>query len=232
MVGDMAGIFKRVEKKYLLTEQQCQALLERIADKIQPDRYSDYTISNVYFDTDCSDLIRTSIEKPPYKEKLRLRSYGTPAPEDTVFLEMKKKWDGVVYKRRVELPYRVAQDYLDMGTYPEEYDCQILREIDHMIKHYDLKPSLFLAYDRVAYVLKEDTAIRFTIDRRIRSRREKIRLGGGDEGKLLYDDGECLLEIKAPLTLPLWFAETLAEMQIFPRSFSKYGRIYEANLAG
>ena len=228
----MAGIFKRVEKKYLLTETQCAELLARIEEHIQPDEYSDYTISNVYFDTDCSDLIRTSLEKPPYKEKLRIRSYGTPEPEDTVFLEMKKKWDGVVYKRRVELPYGVAQSYLEEGNYPEKYDCQILREIDHMIKHYDLKPSLFLAYDRVAYVLKEDTAIRFTIDRRIRSRREKIRLSDGDAGTLLYEDGECLLEIKAPQTLPLWFAQTLAELKIFPRSFSKYGRIYEANLAG
>ncbi|MBR6157947.1 MAG: VTC domain-containing protein, partial [Lachnospiraceae bacterium] len=105
----MAGIFKRVEKKYLLTEDQCAELLARIEERIQPDVYSDYTISNVYFDTDCSDLIRTSMEKPPYKEKLRIRSYGTPEPEDTVFLEMKKKWDGVVYKRRVELPYGVAQ---------------------------------------------------------------------------------------------------------------------------
>ena len=228
----MAGIFKRVEKKYLLTEDQCAELLARIEEHIQPDEYSDYTISNVYFDTDCSDLIRTSLEKPPYKEKLRIRSYGTPKPEDTVFLEMKKKWDGVVYKRRVEMPYEAAQTYLEKGDYPEKYDCQILREIDHMIKHYDLKPSLFLAYDRLAYVLKEDTAIRFTIDRRIRSRREKIRLADGDAGELLYEDGKCLLEIKAPQTLPLWFAKTLAELKIFPRSFSKYGRIYEANLAG
>ena len=228
----MSGIFKRVEKKYLLTEAQCAELLARIEERIQPDEYSDYTISNVYFDTDCNDLIRTSIEKPPYKEKLRIRAYGTPGPEDTVFLEMKKKWDGVVYKRRVELPYRVAQAYLDEGIYPEEYDGQILREIDHMIKHYDLKPRLFLAYDRLAYVLKEDTGIRFTVDRRIRSRRERIALGAGDDGELLYADGKCLLEIKAPQTLPLWFAQTLAELKIFPRSFSKYGRIYESGLVG
>ena len=227
----MSGIFKRVEKKYLLTEKQCDDLLERIRDKIRPDEYSDYTISNVYLDTDCSDLIRTSIEKPPYKEKLRIRSYGTPKPDDTVFLEMKKKWDGVVYKRRMEMPYHVAQTYLDTGKYPNEYDSQILREIDHMIKHYDLKPSLFLAYDRIAFVLKEDPAVRFTIDRRIRSRRERIRLEAGDEGGLLYESGECILEIKAPLSLPLWFVQALTEMKIFPRSFSKYGRIYEKGLA-
>ncbi|MBR3517040.1 MAG: polyphosphate polymerase domain-containing protein [Lachnospiraceae bacterium] len=207
-------------------------LMARIRDQIVPDEYSDYTISNVYFDTDCSDLIRTSIEKPPYKEKLRLRAYGTPGPEDEVFLEMKKKWDGVVYKRRVELPYRVAQSYLEEEIYPEAYDCQILREIDHMICHYELKPRLFLAYDRLAYVLKEDRTIRFTIDRNIRSRREHICLGDGDDGELLYEDGRKLLEIKAPLALPLWFAQTLAEMKIFPQSFSKYGRIYEDNLAG
>ncbi|MBR1470732.1 MAG: polyphosphate polymerase domain-containing protein [Lachnospiraceae bacterium] len=227
----MAGIFKRVEKKYYITERQSEILLARLGERICPDAYGEYTISNIYFDTPGNDLIRTSLEKPPYKEKLRLRAYHTPAPEDMVYLEMKKKWQGVVYKRRVELPYQAAEDYTAGGAYPEAFDCQILREIDHMLRYYHLQPCVFLAYDRKAYMLKENEEIRFTMDRHIRSRRERLHLGDGDAGTLLDPRERCLLEIKAPIALPLWFAEILAELRIFSTSFSKYGKVYQAGLA-
>ena len=226
----MAGIFKRVEKKYLLTRTQRKALMEKLGDRIKEDTYGKYTISNIYFDTADNKLIRESLDKPVYKEKLRLRAYGTPKDTDKVFLEMKKKWKGVVYKRRVEFPYRTAQAYLEEGVYPEEHNCQILKEIDYMIKYHGLKPDTFLAYDRRAYVLKEDDNIRFTIDERIRSRKDELKLSAGDRGKLLLDEGTSLLEIKVPAALPLWFTQILSELEIFSTSFSKYGRVYQEGL--
>ena len=177
----MAGIFKRVEKKYLLNEAQRKGLLAYLEGKIEEDVYGQYSISNIYFDTEDNELIRESLNKPVYKEKLRLRSYGTPNPDDTVFLEMKKKWKGTVYKRRVDMPYRVASDYIEKDIYPKDYDCQILKEIDYMIRFYGLRPDTFLAYDRRAYVVKEDKSIRFTIDERIRSRKNALKLSAGDE---------------------------------------------------
>lgn len=226
----MAGIFKRVEKKYLLTQKQRNELMEKLGDRIEEDIYGQYSISNIYFDTADNELIRESLDKPVYKEKLRLRSYGTPQGSDNVFLEMKKKWKGVVYKRRVEFPYRVAMDYIEKGIYPKEYDCQILKEIDYMIKYHGLKPDTFLAYDRRAYVVSEDKNIRFTIDERIRSRKHDLKLSAGDKGKLLLDEGMSLLEIKAPAALPLWFVQILSELEIFSTSFSKYGRVYQEGL--
>ena len=222
----MAGIFKRVEKKYLLNDMQKQALIKRLAGRIEEDVYSRYSISNIYFDTKDNELIRESLDKPVYKEKLRLRSYGTPEDEDMVFLEMKKKWKAVVYKRRVELPYRVAVDYIEKGIYPEEYDCQILREIDYMIKYHGLRPDTYLAYDRIAYVVSDDKNIRFTIDERIRSRKSELMLSAGDQGELLMEEGMSLLEIKAPGALPVWFVQILSDLKIYSTSFSKYGRVY------
>ena len=226
----MAGIFKRVEKKYLLNGSQRKAFMERLEGRTEEDVYGKYSISNIYFDTADNELIRESLNKPVYKEKLRLRSYGTPKDGDKVFLEMKKKWKGVVYKRRVEFPYRVAMDYIEKGIYPKEYDCQILKEIDYMIKYHGLRPDTFLAYDRRAYVVSEDKNIRFTIDERIRSRKYDLRLSDGDKGKLLMDDDMSLLEIKAPGALPTWFVQIMSELEIFSTSFSKFGRVYQEGL--
>lgn len=226
----MAGIFKRVEKKYLLNGTQRKALMERLEGRIEEDVYGKYSISNIYFDTADNELIRESLDKPVYKEKLRLRSYGTPEDGDKVFLEMKKKWKGVVYKRRVEFPYSVAMDYIEKGIYPERYDCQILKEIDYMIKFHGLRPDTFLAYDRRAYVVSEDKNIRFTIDEKIRSRKYDLKLSAGDKGKLLMDGDKSLLEIKAPDALPIWFVNIMSELGIYPTSFSKFGRVYQEGL--
>ena len=98
------NVFKRYELKYLLTPAQRDAVLLGIAPYMQLDRYGHTTIRNIYFDTGDYRLIRRSIEKPAYKEKLRVRSYRLVGSDDTVFVELKKKYDGVVYKRRIALP--------------------------------------------------------------------------------------------------------------------------------
>ena len=223
----MGNIFKRVEKKYLITGEQTERLLQSLDGRVVPDQYGLHTICNIYFDTEQNELIRRSIDKPVYKEKLRLRSYGIPADESMVFLELKKKWGKTVYKRRVELPLKSAKDYLDEGLYPDEYDCQILREIDYALHFYPLRPSIYIAYDRQAYTLADDEEVRFTVDRSIRSRLKELDLTLGDHGDVLFDEDIRVLELKAPYTLPQWFVSQLSELQIYPNSFSKYGSIYK-----
>lgn len=223
----MDGTFKRVEKKYLLTKEQAEELFAVLGERAVLDAYGLHTVCNIYFDTKIHELVRRSIEKPVYKEKLRLRSYGIPTEASSVYLELKKKWKGTVYKRRTQMPLHTAKAYLEQGVYPGEYDCQILQEIDYVLHFYPLQPSLFLAYDRQAYDLAGQDNVRFTIDRRIRSREDALDLLAGDAGELLFDEDIRVLELKAPFVLPKWFVSLLSELQIYPTSFSKYGSIYK-----
>lgn len=222
--------FKRYEKKYLLNREQYERLQECLKPYIQLDQYGLHTICNIYYDTDQFDLIRTSIEKPPYKEKLRLRSYGIPQEGGKVFLEIKKKWKGVVYKRRIAMTLEEAENYLEKGKALPE-DGQIEREIDYFVKFYHPKPKMYIAYDREAYFGKEDNALRITFDQNIRSREEDLQLELGDAGKLLLDSEYRLMEIKVSGAFPMWLAHILSELEIYPTSFSKYGNIYKQNVS-
>lgn len=221
--------FKRIEKKYLLNQEQYERLLEKIKPHMEMDQYGLHTICNIYYDTDQYDLIRTSIEKPPYKEKLRLRSYGVPGMQDRVFVEIKKKWDGVVYKRRISMNLEEAEACLEQGQ-PMPVNGQIEQEVDYFIKFYHPKPKLYIAYDREAYFGKEDESLRITFDKNIRSREEGLKLELGDEGKQLLEDGCRLMEIKISQAFPMWLAALLSELSIYPVSFSKYGTIYKQQM--
>lgn len=218
-------IFKRVEKKYLLDEEKYFQLMNRLDSYIELDEYGLHTICNIYYDTDNYDLIKTSIEKPLYKEKLRLRSYGVPDNNSKVFLEIKKKYQKVVYKRRISLTLRQAEDYLSGNTGLPK-DGQIEREIDYFVNFYKPKAKMFIAYDRMAYFGKDDSMIRITFDKNIRSREDFLSLGNGDAGKLLLKNNERLMEIKVLGAFPIWLVSILSELQIYPVSFSKYGNIY------
>ena len=220
-------IFKRCEKKFLLTEGQYQAVKPLIERYMLPDRFTNYPISNIYLDTRNFDLIRLSLGKPKYKEKLRVRFYGTAAGEDSrVFVEIKKKFDGVVYKRRVEMSLEEARDYLEGDIYPAK-DSQILREIDYMKNRYGLRAKAFIAYDREAYSGRKDPELRVTFDRRIRYRTEDLSLEAGDHGTLLLPEDQILIEIKIPGAAPVWLSHILSELEIFPVSFSKYWKSYQ-----
>lgn len=229
----MAGngyIFKRIEKKYMLTPKQYEKLLAAIEPYMSIDQYGLSKICNIYFDTENDELVRLSNEKPLYKEKLRLRSYGIPAQEDKVFLELKKKYKGIVYKRRISLKLREAEDYLLRGIRPSK-DSQILHEIDYFIRFYKPVPKLYLAYDRTAWYGKEDADFRMTFDSHIRSRRDNLHLDYGDIADELFEQKYWLLEIKTAGAYPLWLADALSELAIFPVSFSKYGTVYKKELA-
>lgn len=218
-------VFQRKEIKYLLDEEKYQLLEAAIAPYFQMDQYGKHTICNIYYDTEQDDLIRASLEKPVYKEKFRLRSYGVPGSEATVFLEIKKKYKGIVYKRREGLKLQEAEAFLNERIYPQK-DTQILREIDYLFRYYKPEPKLFLAYDRMAYFGKQDPELRMTFDTGIRFRRDRLALAAGDEGEKLLEDSSHLLEIKVPDAFPVWLSEVLSELEIFPVSFSKYGTVY------
>lgn len=240
-------IFKRYEKKYLLSQEQYQALVQGISKNMQIDAYGEHTISNIYFDTLDYRMIRESIEKPIYKEKLRLRAYGAVRGDSRVFVELKKKFDGIVYKRRVELSFDEAKKYLYDGKYPSK-DSQILREIDYTLCRNQLKPAAYIAYDRVAWCGKktecreqipckekikygkETEELRITFDRNIRCRETMLDLRSGHCGVFLLKPGEVLMEMKIPGSVPLWMSRLLTEYEIYPVSFSKYGTFYKEYL--
>lgn len=221
--------FKRYEKKYLLSREKYLELWSQLESRLMPDQFFQSTVMSLYYDWDDFRLIRSSIEQPVYKEKLRLRSYDVPGEESPVFVELKKKYKGIVYKRRVRMTEREAEDYLAGRTAAPAED-QISREIDWFLKTNPVQPKVLIACDRKAYVGREEPGLRLTFDSSIRWRDIQLRLTEGDHGRELLEDGQVLLEIKMPESAPLWLAELLSSLEIFPRSFSKYGQCYKNQL--
>ena len=224
------SVFKRYEIKYLLTKNEKEQILKSMEPYMCLDQYGHTTIRNIYFDTDTFLLIRRSIEKPIFKEKLRIRSYKKVDSKDPVFVELKKKYKGVVYKRRLSLPESDAMAWIKSGRYPRK-DEQISREIDYFLSFYDqLKPAVFLSYEREAFFDKAGSDFRVTFDENIISRREELSLCADVWGDKLLSDDFCLMEIKTGGGIPLWMTHTLTELKIFKTSFSKYGNVYRTTI--
>jgi len=220
-----ANIFKRVEEKYLLTHEQYKKLFDNINDYIEKDKYFETTICNIYFDNNEDELIYTSMDKPIYKHKIRLRSYGTPKIDDDVFLEIKFKFKKVVGKRRIKIKLKDFKNYLKTRKYCG--NDQIMKEIDYLFNLYDLKPSYFIAYDRKSYREKNNENLRITIDTNLRSRKDNLSLEFGDKGKLYFKERKYIMEIKTLGAMPLWLVKNLSNLGIYPVSFSKFGSIYK-----
>lgn len=225
------GVFRRVEQKYLLDYAQYTALMAVLEPHMRPDEYGRSTICNIYFDTPDRRLVRTSLEKPVYKEKLRLRTYGVPKPASTAFVELKKKYRGVVYKRRAPMPYTAALDWLCGGGVPEGAG-QIHREIAWFLQFYgDLEPAAALFYDRTALYGRTDSSLRITFDEAIRWRDCDMDLCKGDDGIPLLEERQYLMELKAAEGMPVWLSDALCALEIYPTSYSKYGSAYCSTLA-
>lgn len=222
-------VFNRYEKKYMLTRQQYEAIRQRLEPYMEKDQYGLHTIRNIYYDTEDDELIRTSLEKPKYKEKFRVRCYGEPNAESDYFLEIKKKYKGIVNKRRIVMKPQEAKAYLENGEKPRE-QSQIFREVDYVWNHYQLIPKIYLAYDRIALFGKEDAEFRVTFDQNIRSRDFALTLEKDTETTKLLKDGYYLMEVKISNAMPLWFVKILTELEIHSTSFSKYGNVYRRNL--
>ncbi|MGN0298048.1 MAG: polyphosphate polymerase domain-containing protein [Lachnospiraceae bacterium] len=219
-------IFERTELKYLISPAQKDAFLNRISDYIEQDSHGESTVYSLYFDTPSYQLIRNSMEKPLYKEKLRLRSYGIPSNESKVFLELKKKYKGVVYKRREEMTLSQAEHWINTKEVPK--NSQIMREIDYISQFYHpLQPKMLISCQRQAYFCVNDPELRFTFDQQLQYRTTDLSLTSGSYGEPIVPNDACVLEIKALFSMPLWLTEVIDELHIVPSGFSKYAMGYQ-----
>ncbi len=220
-------VFKRYELKYMLTLEQKKRLLVAMKPYMKLDKYGRTTIRNIYYDTDTYLLIRRSIEKPVYKEKLRIRSYSRADDDSTVFVELKKKYKNVVYKRRICLPNSEAVAWLSGEKHPNKR-TQIANEIDYFMELYGtLHPTVFLSYEREAYYAKDGTGFRITFDENILCRQENLSLRSDAYGSSILPEGKVLMEIKCNGGIPLWMTQVLSKEKIYKTSFSKYGTAYQ-----
>lgn len=222
--------FERMEKKVVVPTEIVPALKARIEEYMEPDAFNKggepYMICNLYFDDDADDVIRTSVTKPWYKEKLRLRAYGVPTDDTKVFLEIKKKCNKVGTKRRVKFSLREAKQYLETGVHPDGLpyiDEQVLREIDYYRSHEAVYPKIYVSYLRNAYFGKDDPEFRVTFDSDILTRRYDLDLSKGRYGDQALSPGKTLMEVKFAGAVPLWFARLMSEYGLSFHTFSKVG---------
>lgn len=251
-MASFADTFERKEVKYRLNAKQHRCVLDALAGRMAADEYGRTRITSLYFDTPSRDLIARSLEKPLYKEKLRVRSYGTPLQSERVYVEIKKKYDGIVYKRRVGCSQAAALSYL-MGGLPYENACaanpladpmqqvealtphslQIAREIDAFVARYrNLRPSMYIVCERTAYAPVpggDAEGLRITFDSGV-SYRDAMAAGKHADASFhpLLGLGEVIMEVKTGAAFPSWLVEALNGCAAFPSSFSKYGAAYEA----
>lgn len=222
------AVMQRYELKYLLNAGQTAHLKQKLEGHMALDAYGRTSIASLYYDTPDRRLIRTSMERSPFKEKMRLRSYGLSTASSPVFLELKRKACGIVYKRRVQSTIPHVQHFFDGGGYA---DGQIHREIAYFRDHYqNLAPACLIIYDREAYY-DPDGDVRLTIDHNPRYRLQQLDLTTSMDGISLLPEGYAILEIKVQQSIPLWLTTILDEEQIRKTSFSKYGEAYRQQLA-
>lgn len=217
-------IFKRYELKYLLSLEEYRAVRAAMDGHMKGDKYGESDICNLYCDTQEFVLARRSNEKPFYKEKLRIRSYGVAKPDSEVFVEIKKKYDSVVYKRRIVTDEKTAVEMLDGNSKDER---QIAKEIAYFARLYKgLQPQMFISYRREAFYGIEDKSFRMTFDRSILWRTQDLTLQHGIYGTPILPEGKILMEVKTAAAIPLWLVKVLSENKIYKTSFSKYGTAY------
>lgn len=253
-MAQFIGTFERKETKYVLSEGQIALMKAGLAGLLKLDDYGATRIDSLYFDTPNRDIIARSLEKPIYKEKLRVRAYGDANPESPVFVELKKKFKGIVYKRRMRMsrrgaeayfsgmPYEQAQRLFPVGGTSDESafdttNIQIAREIDMFRNRYQqLKPSMLISCVREAWKAVDpnnpDTDIRITFDERIsyvdvsHEAFDYSCAVAREDQTFALAPGRAVMEIKCAGAYPLWLVELLDRCGIRPQSFSKYGTAY------
>ncbi len=230
-------VFNRYENKYLMDTKAFYGIYNRLMEYMELDAYNRndkfYSISNLYYDTDHHTLIRDSLSKPKYREKLRIRAYGVPESDAKVYVELKKKVFGLVNKRRSAMKLDEAYEFVRSGRAPiyrEGMNKQVVAEIEYFLSRFELRPMTYLAYDRIAMFCKGNRDLRITFDTNIRSRRCDLKLEAGDYGEQLMDKGQWLMEVKAEKTVPVWLAKLLSELGMYRTSFSKYGNEYKKSI--
>lgn len=229
-MGEYRETFKRTEQKYLLDEQTYRKIIKELSGYAKVDQYGKTTICNIYYDTPDHKLVRRSLEKPLYKEKVRVRSYGTPSKGSTVFVELKKKYEGVVYKRRVDMSLEQSNAFSSERTLPMN-NPQIEKELAYCFSLYEgLAPAMYLSYDRIALYASDDPEVRITFDSNVTYRENALDLSRGVWGSELLEKGERIMEIKIAGAMPMWLVRILDKLDIYPTSFSKYGAAYQKEM--
>lgn len=219
--------FERSEQKYLMTKCQMRMLKQLMAEYMVPDTYGATTIGNLYYDTADYRLIRRSLEKPIYKEKLRVRSYGLAKENAQVYVELKKKYEGIVYKRRLSLRNKDVPAFFS-GAVSLAGAGQIVDEIDYFRRYYGhLVPAMAIYYYREAYFDRFDSSFRVTFDTDIVYRTEQLTLEVGAYGEQVLSIEQVLMEVKTVSGLPIWLTQFLTSEGLYKISFSKYGCAYQ-----
>lgn len=222
---EYASNFERYEKKFILQPNQWDRFMMEFEKYMQLDEYGLHTICSLYYDTSDFAYVRHSLDKPDFKEKLRVRSYGIPTKDHLVFLELKKKLKDITYKRRVGLKLEESEQYMANLVLPENPDLT-WKEIDWFCHRTPLEPKVIISYDRLAFFAKDNPDFRVTLDQRIRWREDRLDLSKGDAGSLLLAPGAVLIEVKTMDALPLWLCSLLSKEKLYPVGYSKYGFAY------
>lgn len=233
---------QRNELKYVLDGVTYDLFRTLTKSRLESDSFACAHVCSLYLDTCENALIRHSLEKPTFKEKLRFRTYvPDPSPDDICFLEIKKKMDGVVYKRRVSMTVVEALDFCKNGDFPSgslaalspekrEMAIQILREIEWMYFHQEeiLQPTFMISCERLSLKERNTDSLRITFDRDLRWSYKDGRVIPGIAGNALIDSEARIMEIKSTKGFPFWLIDVLNKLEVYPQSFSKVGKSYEA----
>ena len=222
----MAEFFRRIEKKYIIDKKQFELIKKGIEKEMYLDPHGKSTICNLYLDTNDYSLIKHSLERPIYKDKVRIRSYNVANTKSDVYLEIKKKYDGIVSKRRIKAKLQDIYAYLNKENEIPNSESQVSKELDYYFKYYDLHPTAYITYDREAYYAKNDNGFRITFDTNITARDYDLALDKGIYGKKIFEQDKILMEIKTLGGIPMWFTKMMSEYEIRPGHFSKYGATY------
>jgi SPX domain protein involved in polyphosphate accumulation len=226
---EMIDVFERREDKYTLTPEQVEEVSRRIAPYVKPDIYFKYTVHSIYCDSPDSELVINGLQKSKYRIKLRLRAYQDPDGTEPVFLETKKKYGEIVYKKRLQMEEKEAMDFLN-GITDMHRTGNTASEIAYLRDFYRLSPKVLILYERTCYAALDEADVRVTFDRNIRYRIHDVNLQEkGDERPL--QAGKIVMEVKAMHRYPIWLTRILSDMQLYQCAFSKYGTIYRENAA-
>ena len=236
----------RVEEKYLITKQDKTALMKAVSKRLNHDEYYKEEILSLYLDTDNFDLAIKTIDRPNFREKVRVRSYNVPTKSKEVFFEVKTKLkigkDKIGNKRRLVIPLKDFYAYIDKGqdlvkiaekaSNGDAQQMQVARELDYLIRYFKLKPKLIIVSDRTAFRGKDDHGFRLTFDENLRFRLNKLKLEKGGEGEKYFPNTSdpkhsIIMEVKTMHAMPPWFVDELSRLHIYPVRFSKYGKIYQ-----
>ena len=241
-----ARSIRRVEKKYLITRSEKATLLKALKKQLVHDEYYKEEILSLYLDTDNFDLAIKTIDRPEFREKVRVRAYNVPKRSTRIFFEVKTKLatnkTKIGNKRRLIIPLKDFYSYMNTGKNLEQIaasasnnnpqQIQVAKELDYLIKHYNLRPKIIIVSNRTAFSGKNDPTFRLTFDENLRFRTTDLKLEKGSSGEKYFPSTPdpkrgIIMEAKTINAMPPWFVDEISRLKIYPTRFSKYGKIYQ-----